>query len=67
MFRFDVENLLTHYNGIFSNSALAKLTGINQRQLQRYATGKSRPVRLQSIKIQKALHLHGEELLDIEI
>ena len=67
VFRFDAENLLTHYKGIFTNSALERLTGINQRQLQRYASGKSRPMRPQQMKIQKALHRLGEELLDIEL
>ena len=65
-FSFDTESLLTHYKGIFTNSALEKLTGINQRQLQRYASGKSRPMRPQQMKIQKALHRLGEELLDIK-
>ncbi|MDR2913492.1 MAG: type II toxin-antitoxin system HicB family antitoxin [Tannerella sp.] len=67
VFRFDAESLLTHYKGIFTNSALEKLTGINQRQLQRYASGKSHPMKPQSLKIQKALHRLGEELLDIEL
>ena len=35
VFRFDSESLLTHYKGIFTNSALERMTGINQRQLQR--------------------------------
>ena len=67
VFRFDTENLLTHYKGIITNSALERLTGINQRQLQRYATGKSRPMRPQQMKIQKALHRLGEELLEVEM
>ena len=66
-FRFDAECLLTHYKGIFTNSALERLTGINQRQLQRYATGKSRPMKPQSMKIQKALHRLGKELLVVEL
>ena len=66
-FRFDTECLLTHYKGIFTNSALERLTGINQRQLQRYASGKTRPMRPQQMKIQKALHRLGEELLDVEL
>jgi len=67
VFRFDTENLLTHYKGIITNSALERLTGINQRQLQRYASGKSRPMRPQQMKIQKALHRLGAELLDVEL
>ena len=67
VYRIDAESLLTHYKGIFTNSALERMTGINQRQLQRYASGKSRPMRPQSMKIQNALHRLGEELLDIEL
>jgi len=67
VFRFDAESLLSHYKGIFTNSALERLTGINQRQLQRYASGKSRPMRPQQMKIQKALHRLGGELLEVEL
>ena len=67
VFRFDTKNLLSHYKGIFTNSALERLTGINQRQLQRYASGKTRPMRPQQMKIQKALHRLGKELLEVEI
>ena len=59
VFRFDTECLLTHYKGIFTNSALERMTGINQRQLQRYASGRSRPMKPQQMKIQKALHRLG--------
>ena len=51
IFRFDAESLLNHYKGIFTNSALERLTGINQRQLQRYASGKTRPMKPQAKKI----------------
>jgi len=67
VFRFDTECLLTHYKGIITNSALERLTGINQRQLQRYASGKSRPMRPQQVKIQNALHRLGGELLEVEL
>ena len=66
-YHIDTESLLTCYKGIFTNSALERMTGINQRQLQRYASGKSRPMKPQQMKIQKALHRLGEELLDIEL
>ena len=67
VFRFDTENLLSHYKGIITNSALERLTGTNQRQLQRYASGKTRPMRPQQMKIQKALHRLGKELLEVEM
>ncbi|MDR1381428.1 MAG: type II toxin-antitoxin system HicB family antitoxin [Tannerella sp.] len=67
VYRFNPENLLQHYNGIFTNAALERLTGINQRQLQRYASGASKPRREQSQKIESALHHLGKELLAVEL
>jgi transcriptional regulator with XRE-family HTH domain len=58
---------LQHYNGIFTQAALERLTGINQRQLQRYACGANKPRENQAIKITKALHNLGKELLAIEL
>lgn len=67
LYRFDVESLFAYYKGIFTNSALERLTGINQKQLQHYASGHRKP-RLQQIKkIQSALHQLGNELLAIEL
>ena len=65
VYRFDPESLLVHYNGIFTNAALQRLTGINQRQLQRYASGVSRPRNEQAEKITVALHSLGRELLAV--
>jgi len=67
VYRFDPESLLMHYNGIFTNAALQRLTGINQRQLQRYASGSSRPRNEQAEKITIALHSLGRELLAVEL
>ena len=67
LFQFDTESLLQHYKGIFTNSALEKLTGINQRQLQHYASGVSKPRKEQAKKIEKALHKLGRELLVVEL
>jgi len=66
-YQFDPESLLLHYNGIFTHAALEKLTGINQRQLQRYASGVSTPREAQAKKIQDALHQLGRELLAVEL
>jgi predicted RNase H-like HicB family nuclease len=66
-YRFDSESLLQHYDGIFTNAALERLTGINQRQLQRYAAGTSAPRREQAYKITNALHRLGKELLAVEL
>lgn len=67
VFQFDPESLLRHYNGIFTNAALERLTGINQKQLQRYATGVSKPRKEQAKKIEIALHNLGKELLAVEL
>jgi predicted RNase H-like HicB family nuclease len=67
VFKFDAESLLNHYNGIFTNAAMQRLTGINQRQLQRYASGVSQPRNEQSRRIAIALHSLGRELLAVEL
>lgn len=66
-FRFDTQSLLQHYRGIFTNAALQRLTGINQKQLQHYASGTSRPRREQEQRIEAALHHLGQELLAVEL
>jgi len=67
VYEFDTQSLLQHYNGIFTNAALERLTGINQRQLQRYAFGVSKPRKAQAKKIENALHALGRELLVVEL
>ncbi len=67
LFHFDAESLLSHYSGIFTNAALERMTGINQRQIQRYASGISKPRREQAQKIVTALHHLGSELLAVEV
>lgn len=67
VYKFDPASLLQHYNGIFTNASLQRLTGINQRQLQRYATGTSKPRQEQAAKITAALHHLGQELLAVEL
>lgn len=66
-YKWDVESLFYYYNGIFTKSAMEKLTGINQRQLGHYATGHSRPRPQQIEKIQKALRRLGSELMEINL
>jgi hypothetical protein len=65
--RFDAESLLAYYKEIFSNSALERLTVINQKQLQHYTTGHRKPRPNQREKIQAALNQLGSELLAVEL
>jgi hypothetical protein len=66
-YKFDVESLLLHYNGIISRAALSRMTGINERQLGHYTCGRSRPRREQSARIVTALHSLGKELTSISV
>ncbi len=66
-YAFDVESLLAYYKGIFTNSALERLTGINQRLIQQYSSGSKKPREKQRKKIELALHGLGEELLSVRL
>jgi predicted RNase H-like HicB family nuclease len=67
VYRFDSESLLNYYKGIFSNAALERITGINQRQIQHYAAGLKKPREAQLKKIENALHKLGSELMAVEL
>ncbi len=60
---FDTQSLLKYYQGIISNAALERLTGINKKQLWNYANGISRPREKARRQIECALHSLGQELL----
>ena len=66
-FKFDTVSLLNYYKGVFTNAALERITGINQKQLQHYSTGYRKPRIEQREKIEKALHKLGNELLAVEL
>lgn len=67
IYQMDVPSVLNYYKGIFTLSALERLTGINQKQLQHYASGLRNPRQKQSQKIEEAFHKLGNELLSIEL
>jgi len=67
VYKMDTISLLSYYKGIFSNSALEKMTGINQKQIQHYTTGYRKPRVDQRKKIETALHNLGKELLAVEL
>lgn len=66
-YKFDTASLLDYYKGVFTLSALGRITGINERQLQHYSTGLKKPRPAQREKIENALHNLGEELLSVEL
>jgi predicted RNase H-like HicB family nuclease len=67
VFKFDVESLLKYYKGIFTNAALERITGINQKQLQHYASGLKKPRPDQKEKLKTAFHRLGSELMAVEL
>jgi predicted RNase H-like HicB family nuclease len=67
VYKFDAESILNYYRGIFTNAALERITGINQRQIQHYASGVKRPRPTQLKKIESAFHQLGQELISVEL
>jgi predicted RNase H-like HicB family nuclease len=67
VYKYDAESFLRHYKGIFTNSGLERITGINQKQFQHYASGLKKPRAAQAKKIESALHRLGSELLSLEL
>lgn len=67
IFKMDVESLLDYYQGILTQSAIARITGINAKQLNHYATGESKPRPAQVRKIEAGLHKLGAELLQLQL
>ena len=66
-YKFTVESLLYFYKKIIGFSALEQLTGINQRQLNHYSSGVSKPLPKQAKKIEMAFHRLGQDLMDVSI
>lgn len=67
VYHFDAESFLNYYKGIFTNAALEKITGINQRQLQHYSSGLKKPRQPQLRKIEDGLHRLAAELQSVEL
>lgn len=67
IYKFDVRALLEYYRGIFSFAALEHITGINQKQLAHYASGRSKPRPQQAEKISSGLHHLANELMTVTV
>ncbi len=67
VFKFDAESFLNFYKKIFTNAALERMTGINQKQFQHYASGLKKPRLAQVKKIETAMHTLGKELISVEL
>ena len=67
VFKFDAESFLNFYKKIFTNAALERMTGINQKQFQHYASGLKKPRLAQVKKIETAMHTLGQELMAVQL
>jgi predicted RNase H-like HicB family nuclease len=67
VFKFDTVSLLNYYKKVFTNAALERLTGINQKQIQHYTSGLKKPRPAQMKKIEAAFHALGSELMAVEL
>jgi len=63
--KYDISSLLNYYKGIITLAGIERLTGINQRQLQHYLSGYSKPRSQQKIKILNGLKKLGQELVEL--
>jgi len=64
--QYDVTSFLNYYSDILSKSGLEKVTGINQKQLRHYSSGKRHPKPATVKKIQESLHRFAEELRQVQ-
>jgi len=64
-YTLQVSALLHSLDGILTRSALARVTGINERQLGHYATGHSTPRPAQREKIIKGIHRIGSDFVNV--
>jgi len=64
--QYDVTAFLDYYSGILSKSGLQKITGINQKQLWHYASGRRRPTRKTSERIRINVHHFAENLREVQ-
>jgi len=66
-YQYDTQSFLNYYNKIFTNVALERITGINQKLLHHYSSGLKKPRAKQRKKIETALHRLGNELLAVRL
>lgn len=65
VYELTAQALIKHFDGILTRSALAKITGINERQIGHYGTGLRTPRPAQREKIINGLHRLGSEFISV--
>ena len=64
--KYDVTSFLDYYAGILTKSGLEKVTGINQKQLWHYSSGKRHPKPATTKKIQEKIHIFADNLRKVQ-
>lgn len=64
---WNIKDLMDYYAGIFTPTALGRLSGIHPKQVWSYMSGRSKPRRTQLEKIETALHRLGHELTHMSL
>ena len=61
-FKYDIASFLNYYAYALSLAGLERITGVNQRQLNHYATGVRRPSRSTVLRIERGVKAFAEEM-----
>ena len=64
---WNIQDLMEYYAGIFTPTALGRLSGIHPKQVWSYMSGRSKPRRAQLEKIESALRRLGQELTHMSL
>jgi predicted RNase H-like HicB family nuclease len=65
-FELSAQALLHRIDGIITRAAIARITGINEKQLGHYITGHRKPRSVQREKIISGLHKIGLEFMSLD-
>ena len=64
---WNIKDLMEYYAGIFTPTALGRLSGIHPKQVWSYMSGRSKPRRAQLERIEGALRRLGQELTHMSL
>lgn len=62
VYKYDLCSFLNAYSSVLGKAALENLTGINQKQLWHYASGKRKPSKQTIDKVANSIHEFAKEL-----
>jgi len=66
-YHFDIPSFLQYYSKIFTKPALGHITGLNQKQLFHYVSGKRNPSKKTIEKIDSAFNRLADELSQVRL